>query len=254
MKNISELRQKLTLSELKTFHEKTKMKVFASGKASSAAWSDSRKTISYKAYPCFEQVLLPKPNLKKYDFIKALLERKSTRSYCDNPVSLADFSELIYFACGVKTVIRGDKSTKRFYPSAGARYPLEVYPFVFNVKGVSSGGYHYHVKTHSLERIVDGLLARRVFDCVDQDFVRKSNVVFVITAVFNRTEEKYWIRGYRHVFTEYGHVAQNFYLLAAAANLGCCSIGGFLDDKINSLLDLDKDDEGVIGLITVNSN
>lgn len=251
MKKISEFRQKLMLSELKMFHDKTKMKGFPSRKAGLTAWSDSRKTISYKAYPRFEQVLLPKPNLKKYDFTKALLVRKSTRSFGGSPVSLADFSELIYFACGMKTVIRGDKSTKRFYPSAGARYPLEVYPFVFNVKRVSSGGYHYHVKTHSLERIVDGLLAQRVFDCVDQDFVRKSNIVFVVTAVFNRMEEKYGTRGYRHVLTEYGQVAQNFYLLASATDLGCCSIGGFLDDKINSLLDLDKEDEGVIGLIAV---
>jgi SagB-type dehydrogenase family enzyme len=53
---------------------------------------------------------------------------------------------------------------------------------------------------------------------------------------------------------EAGHVMQNAYLICTAMDLGICSVGGFLDDKINDLLNIDGINEsalylGVIGNI-----
>ena len=62
---------------------------------------------------------------------------------------------------------------------------------------------------------------------------------------------KYRDRGYRHTLTELGALTQNIYLLSAVLKLGCASIGGFIDDKLNSLLDLDGEDESVLGVIAV---
>lgn len=42
---------------------------------------------------------------------------------------------------------------------------------------------------------------------------------------------------------EAGHLAQNICLLAGELNLGCCPIGGFLDEKVDRLLDIDKQKE-----------
>ena len=68
---------------------------------------------------------------------------------------------------------------------------------------------------------------------------------------FDRTEMKYRARGYRHIFTEYGHLAQNMYLICAALGLGICSIGGFIDDGLNKILDIDGRIESVIGVIAI---
>ena len=134
------------------------------------------------------------------------------------------------------------------YPSAGARYPLEIYPFIFSVQGLKRAIYHYHVKTHSLELIYDGIFQRATLKNFSQSWIRKAAFLLVITAIFDRMEEKYKERGYRHIYTEYGHLAQNFYLVSSSLDLGCCSIGGFIDDGLNELLDLDGVDESTVGV------
>ena len=40
---------------------------------------------------------------------------------------------------------------RRFYPSGGARYPLEVYLLIQRVDSLTTGLYHYNVKENSLE-------------------------------------------------------------------------------------------------------
>lgn len=207
--------------------------------------------VSYKAYPRFSQFLLPIPSVQKHEMFDALFKRESCRDFANSSLLQSQFSQLLYFTLGEKKLISGDNSTKRFYPSAGARYPLEAYAFVFNVEGINNAAYHYHIKTHSLELILEKSSARRVFMQFDQEWINNSAVLLVFTAVYNRTEEKYGDRGYRHILTEYGHVAQNMYLLSAALDVGCCSVGGFIDDGLNALLDIDGINEGVVGAIAL---
>lgn len=139
------------------------------------------------------------------------------------------------------------------YASARERYPLEVYPFVINVEGVVSAVYHYHLKTHSLELLLGRPFLHKTLIQFNQQWIRSSAVLAVITAIFERTESKYKDRGYRHTLTEYGHMAQNFYLVSTALHLGCCSVGGFIDEGLNEILDINGIDEGVIGVIALGS-
>jgi len=207
--------------------------------------------ISYKAYPRLPQVLLPRPTKINITLTDALLQRMSTREYSQIPIRKLGLSNLLYYSSGVTSILSKKPGTRRFYPSAGARYPLEVYPLIFNVSGIPPGGYHYHIKSHSMERLLNKSLSKRIFDYIDQPWIERSAAILLITAIFNRTEEKYGSRGYRHILTEYGHIAQNIYLLSSALNIGACSIGGFLEEKIDRMLDLDYEDEGVIGFITL---
>lgn len=64
-------------------------------------------------------------------------------------------------------------------------------------------------------------------------------MIVFITAIFERSVFKYGDRGYRFIFLEAGHVAQNMNLVCAALGLGCVNIGGFFDREIDDLLDLD---------------
>lgn len=234
------------------FHNTTKTRCFlTSEQLSPKNWPKSWATIYYKSYPRFAQIILPEPKGVSLSLVDALQNRDSQRKFASRKVPLQDFGDLVYFSCGSKKFLNQDIEDRRFYPSAGARYPLEIYPFVFKVEGITNGGYHYHVKTHSLERILDEKLALEIFKQFDQNWIKDSAVLFIVTAVFSRTEEKYGDRSYRHILTECGHVAQNIYLVATALNLGCCSIGGFIDDGINRLLDLDFEDEGVVGAVVV---
>ena len=65
-----------------------------------------------------------------------------------------------------------------------------------------------------------------------------NNGVFVFTAVYERTTQRYGDRGIRYVHIEVGHAAENFVLQAVALGLGSVTIGAFHDDQIRDILNL----------------
>lgn len=238
------------LSNSRKFHISTNIDDFkAFKKTPRESWPLEWKKVYHKAYPRFDQLILPTPTAIKIDLEKTILERESFRNFASNRVNLNKFSDLIYYSAGIRDYSKSGE--KRNYPSGGARYPLEVYPIVFNVEKIKKGIYHYHVKTHSLECILDDVSKEEVISQFDQLWIKKSALLFIITAVFDRTEVKYKDRGYRHILTEYGHMAQNLYLMGTGLGLGVCSIGGFNDKGINKLLDIDGLDESVVGVVAV---
>lgn len=251
-KRISDiLRSVNKLSKSRKFHNTTKIRDFSTLQAGYSTWPEAWKRIYYKAYPRLDQIILPVPSQRKYDLRDALLRRESGRKFSKKAIRLLDLADLLYYSAGMKNIVQKNKSTKRAYPSAGARYPLEIYSFAFNVQGLKSAVYHYHLKTHSLEVILEKPFLKQTMKQFNQPWISRAALILVISAVFDRTEVKYKDRGYRHVMTEYGHIAQNVYLMSTALGLNCCSIGGFVDDGLNKILDLDGRDEGVVGVIVV---
>lgn len=233
------------------FHNATKLIRFNKRKGKAHSTPKLWKINTYKAYPRFQQVILPIATKRSGSIVELLVHRRSVRNFTAGNILLKDFSDLMFYSAGSTKFFRPNEGDQRVYPSAGGRYPLEIYPFIFHVETIPPGGYHYHVKTHSLEKVLDESSMKRIFSCFDQEWLKQSSILFVVTAIFNRTEIKYGARGYRHILTEYGHMAQNLYLLSQLYGIGCCSIGGFIDDDINRLLDLDFEDEGVVGIVAV---
>ena len=83
--------------------------------------------------------------------VDLLAVRRSIRSYADTPLprrQLELFLQLTARAsAAVETPGLGTTSL-RPYPSGGARYPLEVYPVVLNVRSLARGFYYYHPFHH----------------------------------------------------------------------------------------------------------
>ncbi len=76
-------------------------------------------------------------------------------------------------------------------------------------------------------------------------------MVIIVTTVFGRTLVKYGKRGWRYICFEAGHLAQNVHLVTTASGLKSCAIGGFLDEKVIELLDLDENSEIPLYLLSV---
>ena len=68
-------------------------------------------------------------------------------------------------------------------------------------------------------------------------------MIVFYASVLERSLWKYADRGYRYVLFEAGHVAQNVNLVVESLGLGSLNLGGFLDDRIAALLELDMDEE-----------
>jgi len=253
MSKINQIKQfRLTLSQ--DFHEKTKISPNNIIKSLPVdKWPEDWKKVYFKGYPRFQETLLSNPNLSKnISFKDVIFRRQSYRNFSNKKMAEETLSNLLYYSAGLREYNLA-QVTNRFYPSAGGRYTLEAYPIIFNVQNIPMGLYHYYLKGHALEALPNkSAFKNRSFDYFgDQPWVKKANLLIVISSVFFRNKVKYNERGYRHVLTEAGSLIQNIYLICTALNIACCPTGGYKDDGYNSLLDLDGIEESVVGVVAV---
>jgi SagB-type dehydrogenase family enzyme len=169
---------------------------------------------------------------------KALLERRSVRSYRDVALTLGQLGQLLWSAQGIT-----DPSGKRTAPSAMALYPLEVYAVVGNVKGVLPAVYKYRPQSHELIKTLDGDRRKALSQAATgQASVSQGAIDIVITAVYERTTRQFGERGIRFAQLEAGHAAQNICLQAVALKLGTVTVGAFNDDEVKTALELSGDE------------
>jgi len=231
------------------FHQETKINQ-RPNQPDPSAWPPEWTTIYYKGYPRLPALQLPKASLKKSISLVSTLERReSARAFSSTPLSLQQLSTLLYYAAGLRKPDMGGE-VRRFYPSAGARYPLEVYPVALRVTDVQPGLYHYYVRQHALEILeLNDEMKLELSPTLSADWMHKASLVLAVSAVFARNQMKYGERGYRHILVEAGHMCQNVYLVATAIGLSCCSVGGFVDTFWNSQIDLDDRLEAIVAVI-----
>ncbi len=155
------------------------------------------------------RIKLPVPRYKSGVSIEqALHERRSVRRYKNEPLVIADVSQLLWSAQGITS-----PNGFRTAPSAGALYPLEVYLVVGNVKGLMRGVYKYYPNQHEIAKIKDrDVRAELAIAALGQGWVKDAAIDIVFAAVYERVTRKYGKRGIRYVHMEAGHAAQNIYL------------------------------------------
>ncbi|CAB3287626.1 SagB-type dehydrogenase domain protein [Methanocaldococcus lauensis] len=180
------------------------------------------------------EILLPE--IEEIKLEDVLLKRRSIREYSSTPLTLKELSHLLFAAYGI-TDSRGFKTV----PSAGATYPLEIYVNVRDVVNLEEGVYKYIPEKHSIVRILDEEVGQKLaLASLKQMFIAVAPIVIIIAADFERTTRVYGDRGFRYVYMEVGHVAQNIYLMATSLGLGTVSVGAFYDSEIKNILGIDE--------------
>jgi SagB-type dehydrogenase family enzyme len=173
---------------------------------------------------------------------ETLRARRSVRGFTDDAMSLAQLGQLLWAAQGIT-----DAEGHRTAPSAGARYPIELYVVAANVAGLTAGVYKYRPREHDLVRHLTGdRRARLVEAAVRQDWILTAAAVFAITSVDERTRARYRDRTERYVAVEAGHVGQNICLQAVALGLGTTVVGAFQDDSVSAVLELDRSERPIV--------
>jgi SagB-type dehydrogenase family enzyme len=181
---------------------------------------------------------------------ETIKERRSVRNFSDEPMDKSHLSQLLWASQGITADYMGYEL--RTAPSAGALYPIETYVSIQNVEGIEPGIYHYGVLHHELRQLQLGDFRSTVARAaLDQDFLTTANVVFIWTAVFERSKWKYKQRAYRYVYLDAGHIAQNVALAAVALGLGSCQIGALYDEEVNSILEIEGEQESVLYMTAV---
>jgi SagB-type dehydrogenase family enzyme len=230
-----------SLSEL--FHENTKLAPLSARAYSRwiEAFIRSRKvremvTRPYKDYTLMDQVGLPEAP-PRGELCQTIARRRSLRRFTGAPATLGELSQLLLYSYG-----RTDPGSHfRAVASGGALYPLEVYVVALRIEGLEPGIYHYAAEDHHLDVVERGDFLRPMETLVMTTGIEvaQAAMVVVFTAVFRRSTFKYQDRGYRMVLLEAGAAAHGLSLVANSLGLGDCHIGGFLDDALSELLEID---------------
>jgi SagB-type dehydrogenase family enzyme len=202
----------------------------------------------YKSYPEAALVELPETKRSGGPALWSVLEgRRSRRDFSGESISKEELSLLLW-------AIQGESGGLpdwpfRTAPSAGALYPVETYPVILAVEGLSAGIYHYQVRGHGLERLREGDFSRELAAAaLGQGFLAAAACVFVWTALIGRSAVKYGQRAYRYIYLDAGHIGQNLHLAAEGLGLGCCMIGALYDDEVNGIVGADGEEETVLYL------
>jgi SagB-type dehydrogenase family enzyme len=179
----------------------------------------------------------------------AMQARRSVRRYTDTPMTLAEISQLLWAAYGITKPMKNApafiRGGLRAAPSAGARFPLDVYVVAWNVTDLPAGVYWYKSEEHKLVQIAEGdkreALSKASFD---QTHFRTAAAALVYSAVFQRNMAKYGQRGReRYVCMDLGHSGENVYLQAVPLKVGTCAIGAFVDLWVKKVVGMTRDEE-----------
>ncbi len=190
-----------------------------------------------------ETIDLPEPSYEGDKSLEECIkERRSVRSYADEPLTLQEVSQLLWAAYGITKPMHGAPSFLRgglkSAPSAGALYPLEIYLVAGEVKDLKAGIYKYDSKNHKLEKLEEGDYRRHLSNAaLSQTMIEEAPIDLVYSAVFERTTGKYGDRGrQRYVPMDVGHSGENVYLQATALGLATVSVGAFSDSSVKKVI------------------
>jgi SagB-type dehydrogenase family enzyme len=169
-----------------------------------------------------------------------------------NTLSLQDLSTILFFSGGITREIKHDGVTfyMRAASATGALYPIEMYIVCKDISpNLKAGIYHFNPAEFSLTNIRKGdhrsLLASIAGD---NQHILKSPVTIIFTSCAWRNAWKYQERSFRHWFWDSGVMASNLLATTISMDIHTKIIMGFIDDKVNHLLALEKEKEASIAM------
>lgn len=199
--------------------------------------------------------------LDETPFREILLRRRTCRYFeSSKPLPFKMVAQLLRLAFGAwsqrKLTGVGELLLKTS-PSGGSLHPIEAYPVVLNCQGLQSGIYHYRVKDHALEKVLEQPEERlrnlAVAMTQGQEFVGSCAMLVILVARFARNFWKYRERenSYAVVLQDAGHLSQTFQLTATDLRLGAFYTAAINSEAICRVLQLDYPALSPVGILGV---
>jgi SagB-type dehydrogenase family enzyme len=195
--------------------------------------------------------------LKKRDIYECIKDRRSTRLYSEESISLEELSYLLWATQGITGKNKSGGITFRTVPCSGATHSFETYLFIMNVTGLEKGLYRYLPVEHKLlfmlaledvDTKLDKITLEQPFV---PHFAKKASVTFAWSTTPYRSEWKYDITAHKKILIDIGHVCQNLYLAGESLAMGVCAIGIYDQEAVDYLFQLDGEKEFIIYLAAV---
>ena len=178
-------------NKIQALHEATKASI--SIPLDPSTWPDNWKKIEFKEYKRLKRIYLPKISTQGMPSLNEVLKTRSSSRYFNSSelISIETVSSLLNFSAGAREDMKTALNlASRFYPSAGARYPLEIYIALRNIEKIENGIYHYNIKEHALEKILSEKSGQKIRTIISETWARDAQMLIVITSKFGQMLSK----------------------------------------------------------------
>jgi SagB-type dehydrogenase family enzyme len=206
-------------------------------------YPDSWTSVEYKRFPRGESVDIETPSLGNAQRLQDVLARRESPDRFDSGTLTTD--DVYGILHGVRETHSDNGMSLRAYPSGGARYSPELYLSIKGIEGFKQGVYHVTLADDQLTRVLDEPLQDEMASMAVTEQPAKSPLIVIVTAILERTEEKYGIRGYRYAHLCAGHLVQNMLLCATALGFGGRPWGDFHESKLDDQLPLEESERTI---------
>lgn len=184
-----------------------------------------------------EVINLPQPKVASDVSVEeTLASRRSRRSFAEEPVSLAEVSQVLWAAQGIT-----DEKGHRAAPSAKSAYPYTLYVVVRNVAGLDAGLYQYMPQQHQLGDLGVANAGDLLTAAGVQEGAQQAPVVIVLSAAYAKMQQVFPDNDpHKNTYLEGGHIGQNIYLQVEGLGMSTVVMGGFDSQTVGQALQLDE--------------
>jgi SagB-type dehydrogenase family enzyme len=212
------------------------------------------KPLLFKIYPTLEVTRLPK------DFrqtgVTALSTIASPGVVAEGEMipSLEDVAQLLFFSAGV-TRSRKFPGGETFFRAAactGALYEVELYLVCKDLPDLPAGVYHFGAAEFGLRQLRAGDFRQLLVEATaSEPAIAHAPLIVVCTGTYWRNAWKYRSRAYRHFGWDNGTLLANMLAVSTSLGLPAKLILGFLDQRVNTLLDVGTQREVAFSMVAV---
>src|SRR5713226_9463328 len=208
----------------------------------------------FKIYPKIEPLLLPRDVPHTGVAALSAISDAAPSSRTDSVPDLQDLARILYFSAGI-TKQRAHPGGEIYFRAAactGALYEIELYVVTGDLAGLDTGVYHFNPADVSLRLLRKGDFRGNLAQATAMEpAVARAPATIICTGIYWRNAWKYQERTYRHFGWDNGTLLANLLAVATALGLPAKVVCGFVDARVNGLLDVDTQREVAFSLVAL---
>lgn len=222
------------------------------------------KPLLFKIYPTLEVTRLPRDFEDTRISALSAIAAPAPATKDEATLDLESLAQVLFFSAGV-TKSRKLPQGETFFRAAactGALYEIELYVVCTDLRSkiqlkdsapaLPAGVYHFGAAEFGLRQLRAGDFRQTIVAATgDAPSIAHAPVIIICTGVYWRNAWKYRARTYRHFGWDNGTILANCLAISAAMNLPARIVTGFIDSRVNSLLDLDTKREVAFSLVSL---
>ena len=212
----------------------------------------SNQPIPFKTYLDLEPLRLP--SQWEATEVPALRALSGLTTSTEGIPTLDQLARLLYFSAGLTKTRHhpGGEIHFRAASCTGALYQVELYVVCGPLPDLPAGLYHFSPRDFSLYRLRDGDFRGTLAHASgDEPNLLRAPATIICTGTCWRNAWKYRTRAYRHFGWDNGTILANLLATGFTLQVPTHLILGFVDEKVNRLLDVDSDREVALSMVTV---